>query len=145
MHIGLPAHEIIKARRDDLLVDQRGKERDDEAHDADEREHHEEFRPVRGKKPAPPLARLHGRQHVDEPADEPERRRLDPRRDAAEHQERGERRLGLPDIEPDEGEQLPRRPQVVPPREGLYPVLEEGEKRPEDHAPDIGRFERRAN
>lgn len=129
MHIGLPAHQIVKAGRDDLLVHQRGHHGDDKTHDADQHQHADEFAAMGCQQSSPALFRLDGRENVDQPPDEPEKRSLNGSRQPAQHQHGKKRRLGLRDIEPDETGRLFRRPQIVLSGEGLYPVLENSKMR----------------
>ncbi len=140
MHVGLPTHQIVKAGRDDLLVHQRRNHRDDKTHDADQHQHAHQLATMGGKQPGPALFRLHGRENIHQPPDEPEQRRLDGRRQPAQHQHGEKRRLGLRNIKPDESKCVFRRPQVVLAGEGPNPVLEELEDARNDHHPDIGGF-----
>ncbi|MNX98144.1 hypothetical protein D3C86_1305390 [compost metagenome] len=143
MHIGLPAHQIVKAGRDDLLVHQSRHHGDDKTHDADQHQHADQLTAVGRKQPCPALFRLHGGENIDETSDEPEKRRLYGRRQPAQHQHGEKGRLGLRDIEPDEGERAFRRPQIVLAGEGLYPVLEKLEDAGNNHDADIDGFPER--
>jgi hypothetical protein len=140
MQIGLPARHVVETRRDDLLVDQGDQEGNDEADDADQRQHAEKLAAMGVKKRAPAGPGLYRSENIDEPPHEPEERCLDRRRNAAKHQHGDERPSGLADIEPYESQRIARRLDITAGAERIYPGFEQAEDRSEQHHRDIGPF-----
>ncbi len=133
VEIGLPARKIVKTRRDDLLIDQRDEEDHNETNKADQSQHSEEFAAVCSKHLAPANARPHGAQNIDQPSDEPEKRRLDRRRHAAEDEHRDEGPFRLANVEPDEAGRRTRRLYIAAPAERIDPVFKQTEYRAQEH------------
>ena len=138
--VGLPAHHVLEARSDRLLLDQHRSRQQRHAHN-DHRERHADQRPAMSRHQTRPAGLARGFvENVDQHAHEPERRRLHQRRAAAKHQHGEERPFRLPQIEPDETEQRGRRLFHRPVGKRIDPVFEDAGDATEDHDAAIHGF-----
>jgi hypothetical protein len=127
VHIGLPAHEIEKAGDDRLLFDERRKRHGHEAKHQHGQQHEEQFRTVGGNQAVPAILRPHRIEHVDKPPHEIEEPGFEHRDQAAKRRHGAKRTFCLARVEPGKAPQRPRRLKAFPRREGVDPVLEDGD------------------
>ena len=124
MAVGLPAHQVVEARRDRLLVDQRRQADDDGADDEHDCGHEQHFGSGRVPQGRPAAVVGQAVEDVDQPADEIEQSRLDERGDAADDQHGEEGEPGLADIVPEKTPDRCRGTEVPGLPERIDPILE---------------------
>jgi hypothetical protein len=101
----LPAHQLVEARHDHLLLDHGVGDHDERADDEHQPEEGDQFDPVVGEK----LRRRRLFQQVDQPAERPVERGVDRARQAAGDEQQHERPLGLPREIENEGARVARQ------------------------------------